>query len=348
MRIGLIARADSRGLGVQTKSFHDNMRPTKTLVIDCSSAKPLPIRRDWYPDARWIHGLPKSEDCLRFLHGLDAVYTAETFYGRKEQPSPMCQHAQQMGVKTVLHLNYEFLNRHEKPALWAAPSKWHWGDIPNPKLFLPVPVETHRFNPQPADKATNFLCVIGRPAEVRINGVTHERAGAKDLLLALQSVRSQIAVTVTCQEPGHVKHLLRANNIQIPPNVTLNVADGDVTNNWDLYTGQHVLISPRRFGGLSLPHQEACAAGMPVIAPAISPNTDWLPPEWLVPAVRVGRFTAHTQCDLYKTDTEALAAKIDQFASDASFYRNAAEQAVTTAKQLSWEQLRPEYVRALT
>ena len=83
MRIGLIARADSRGLGIQTKAFHDNMHPAKTLVVCASatkdiSAQPLPIRTDWYPDARAIRGLPGAPDLDRFLDGVDAVYTAET------------------------------------------------------------------------------------------------------------------------------------------------------------------------------------------------------------------------------------------------------------------------------
>jgi hypothetical protein len=335
MRLGLIARADSRGLGIQTRAFHDNMHPVKTLVVDCPSMKPLAIRRDWFPYATWVRGLPGIRDFERWFRGLDAVYSAETFYSQQVYGL-----ANRLGVKTVQHLNYEFLDVRDRPTIWAAPSKWHWNQIPNPKVHLPVPVETHRFTPQPAPHATNFLHIIGRPA-------VHDRAGTLDLLLALQSVHSDIAVTITCQEPGYVKTLIAANNIKLHDNIDLRVSDGDVPNYWDLYTNQHVMIAPRRYGGLSLPMQEACAAGIPVIAPAISPQTDWLPTDWLINARKTSQFMVKTLIDIHATDHLALAAKISQFANNPTYYREAAEQAITIGKSLSWSELKPLYQHVL-
>lgn len=345
VNLGLIARADTRGLGIQTRAVHDHLRPAKTMVINCPSAKPLPLRRDWYPDATWIDGWPTPRDFETFFDGLDVMYTAETIYDHHHQNRAYAT-AARMGVTTVCHTNPEFGDYFLHPtwpraALYAAPSTWMYDKLPNPKALLPVPVDTTKFAPQTAIRATRFLHVVGRPA-------IHDRAGTANLLLALQSVRAEIAVTITCQESGYVRTLIGANNITLPDNVTLTVSDGDVADHADLYAGQHVLVSPRRFGGLSLPMQEACAAGMPVIAPAISPNVDWLPADWLVPATHAGTFTAHTSVDLYSVDHQALAATIDHMAGDTTYYRQAAEQATTIGKQLSWDNLKPEYERLLS
>jgi glycosyltransferase involved in cell wall biosynthesis len=339
--LGLIARADSRGLGVQTKAFYDHMHPARTMVINCPSAKPLPLRRDWYPDAMWIDGWPTPRDFETLFDGLATVYTAETIYDHHRQNQAYAT-AARMGVKVVCHTNPEFGDYFLHPewpraGLYAAPSTWMWEKLPNPKVLLPVPVATEHFEPQAADKATNFLHVVGRPA-------IHDRAGTADLLHALQYVQSDITMTITCQEPGYVERLVRDKP---PKNIDLRVCSGDVSDHWSLYTGHHVLVAPRRFGGLSLPMQEACAAGMPVIAPDVSPNNDWLPSEWLVPANHAGMFTAHTLVDLYSVDHRVLAARIDSMTCDPDYYRDASARALGIAKQLSWENLKPEYERVL-
>lgn len=328
MRLGLIARGDSRGLGIQTKAVFDNLHPDRTMVIDCPSANPLPIRRDWYPGATWIKGLPTAMDFRRWLTGLDVVYTAETGYSRA-----LWDEAERAGVKTVLHVNPEFLDVQDKPSLWAAPSMWRYDELPETKTLLPVPITP--FPERPArHKAGRFLHVIGRPA-------IHDRNGTRQLLEALRYVGSPINVTITCQDPGYVSSLM--SGIRIPDHVELTVNTGDVKDNRDLYGGQDVLVLPRRFGGLCLPAQEAIGAGMPVIMPAISPNDSWLPAEWLVPATRVGGFMAKTRVDLYTTDIRQLAARIDRFATDREFYATAADRAQAIAKELSWDNQLPAY-----
>jgi glycosyltransferase involved in cell wall biosynthesis len=96
-----------------------------------------------------------------------------------------------------------------------------------------------------------------------------------------------------------------------------------------------------------LPHQEACAAGLPVISTAVSPQLDWLPSDWLVPASKVGEFRAKQLIDLFTVDHLALAAKISQFACNPVFYRQASEQALGIAKRLSWSELRGLYEKVL-
>jgi hypothetical protein len=106
------------------------------------------------------------------------------------------------------------------------------------------------------------------------------------------------------------------------------------------------MIAPRRYGGLSLPMQEACAAGIPVIAPAISPQTDWLP-RLVDQRPQDQPIHGENLIDIHSTDHIALAAKISQFANNPTYYREAAEQAITIGKSLSWENLKPLYEQVL-
>lgn len=323
-RLGLIARADSRGLGIQTRAVYRNLKPAKTMVVDCPSAAPLPLRRDWYPDATWIHGLPTAADFRAWLKDLDVVYTAETGYGRA-----LWDEAERAGAKTVLHVNPEFLDISDRPSLWAAPSLWRFDELPEPKLHLPVPITPTE--PRPArETATRFLHVVGRPA-------IHDRNGTSALLNALRHVQTPLTLTITCQDRTYAQKLV--SQTYIPRHVRVDVHSGDVPDNRDLYADKDVLVLPRRFGGLCLPAQEAVGAGMPVVMPAISPNDSWLPAEWLVPASHCGEFKAKTKVQLYSADARGLAAKIDQFATDDAFYADATEKARDIAGMLSWDSM---------
>jgi hypothetical protein len=342
VRLGLIARADNRGLGIQTYEFHRNMSPDKTMVVDCDSAMPLPMHLHRYPEAVVVHRIPNTHDIAEFLDGLDAVFTAETPYNYE-----LFTLAARMGIRTVLQYNFEFLEELRKPHLprptvFASPSTWRYADVPfDNKCLLPVPIATDRFTPREhPQQAWEFLHIVGRPA-------AHDRNGTLALLSALQHVRATVLITIRCQLPGHVSGLIKAHRIHTPSNVTLNICHGDEDDYWQLYTGD-VLIMPRRFGGLCLPAQEAIGAGMPVIMPACSPNIDWLPADWLIPATVTGSFHARSSIDLYSTSDLDLAAKIDQFATDAAFYAEARNKAVDIATELSWPRMQPEYQRVLT
>lgn len=301
------------------------------MVVDCPSASPLPLRRDWYPHAKWVKGLPTDRDCRDFLSdGVDVVYSAETFYN-----PCLPDIARECGVKTVLHINREFLDLNDRPDLWAAPSMWHYNEIPEPKVFLPVPIDLAKFPTRPPQpKATRFLHVIGRPA-------VHDRNGTADLLGALAYVRSPIEVTLTCQDEHYISGLLASR--RIPRHIKLRQRTGDVPDNADLFADQDVLVMPRRFGGLCLPVNEALGAGMPVAMPDISPNNAWLPTDWLVPAESRGEFRAKTRVEIFSADHRALAAKIDQFATDPAFYATSADTARRMAKELSWTEQAPVY-----
>lgn len=297
---------------------------------------PLPLHLERFPGAAVVHRIPTDRDCLEFLDGLDVVLTCETSYNHN-----LYALAEARGVKTVLQYNYEFMEHLRNkmlrpPTLFASPSTWHFDDVPFAnKMLLPVPIETDRFPERaPSAKATRFLHIVGRPA-------TEHRNGTPDLLEALQHVRSEITVSIKCQDPNYVPGLLKRGTM--PSNVELVIQSGDVLNYWDNYADADVLVMPRRFGGLCLPINEALGAGMPTIAPDISPNNDWLPSDWLVPASKYGELMTRALLGLYKVEPRQLAAKIDQFASDREFYAASADSAGRMAKELSWDEQRPVY-----
>ena len=86
---------------------------------------------------------------------------------------------------------------------------------------------------------------------------------------------------------------------------------------------------------------------MPVISTNVSPQCDWLPHDWLVPATEAGTFPVRTEIQLYTADQVALADKIDQFASDATYYQAQAYRAGRIAEAISWDTLKPKYMEIL-
>lgn len=344
--LGLIARADNSGLGVQSWEFARNMHPDRVLVIDVShlhddtdhSNKRTDLSR--FPGALVSNGwIPNTSTIEQFCDGLDVIFTCETTYSPE-----LITIAHRRGVKVVNQYNHEFLSHalynFPHPDVFAAPSRWMWDaiDVPN-RIHLPVPIATDRWTVKdPAPTARNFLHVVGRPA-------AYDRNGTPDLLAALPFVSAEITLTLTCQDVAYLTRLLHT---RIPDNVEIVVRSGDANHYWDLYDSQDVLILPRRFGGLCLPAQEAIGAGMPVMMTDVSPNDDWLPSEWLVPAVAHERFSATTDIDVHHADPQALATLIDRFATDEQFYSESCADAAQIREELSWTSLKPHYDEVVT
>jgi hypothetical protein len=336
VKIGLIARADNTGLGVQTHEFYKHMDVAKTMVIDLSDYNQNEQHFDRYPDGKVVKGFPTPTDFSDFLKGLDIVFTCEIPYGYN-----LFDMARFMGVKTVLQYNFEFLDYLQsphlpKPDLLVAPTLWRYDDVPfENKAVLPVPVATEHFTTRDLPEvASTFLHIVGKPA-------IHDRNGTYDLLKALQFVTSTIKVVIKCTQPDYVVSVI--GGYAIPENVTIEIDTENKPDYWDNYNEGDVLVMPRRYGGLCLPVNEALGAGMPVIMPHIDPNDTWLNADWLVPATKTSEFMARTTIDVFTTDAQALAKKIDQFATDRSFYSRAKHLAYNYKHRQSWETLKPVY-----
>jgi len=331
MRIAALCRCDQTGLGIQAKEFFDHVS-CKALVIDvsrCSST--MKQNHDWYPGQTvWYYsrGAKFSQDFISdFLKDVDVLITFETPYDYS-----LFSYCRLMGVKTVLQLNYEFLEYPSSfplPDLFAAPSMWNYNDIPYPKVFLPVPVNIKKFTPKWREKT--FVHVAGKPA-------IHDRNGTNVFLNSLQYVKNPIKVILHCQKDLVVPKL--------PSHIDLQTDFSNKPNYADNYDGG-VMVLPRKYGGLSLVVNESLAAGMPVIMPDISPNNLWLPKEWLVPAIKTTSFKCKKTVDIYETESMALAIKIDEFCSNERSF-GAAERAAEMGRELSWENLLPLYLQTLS
>lgn len=336
MRIGLIARADNTGLGVQSKGFFDHI-PCKALVIDSSqlllgqSRDILRPRLDRFPGQECYQlktgidmqgGIPRSV-INEFLKDIDILVAMETPYDYN-----IFTACAERGIRIMLQLNYEFLDYPSSlpsPDLFAAPSPWYFENIPNQKKFLPVPVNTNHFNPQIRHKT--FVHIAGRPA-------ANDRNGTATFLQSLMYIKNDITVEIFGQRPISFPVMSR-NNVKI------NCLFGDKEDYFENYKGG-VLVLPRKYGGLCLPFNEAIAAEMPVITTDVSPNNTWLPKEWLVPATVQGTLQSKKKVQVVSADPQELAAKIDEFC-DEQFYLEAMAKARKIKDDISWTKLLPLY-----
>ena len=326
MNIGAIVRSDCTGLGNQSKEFFDHIT-CKALVVDVSKVNQgMKQNHDWYPDSTvWYYtraGRIPSDVQKHFLMGLDVLVCFETPYDYS-----IFGLAKLMGVKTILQLNYEFLEypcKLPSPDLFAAPSLWHYPEIPDPKVYLPVPVAAEKFTARWMEKT--FVHVAGKPA-------VHDRNGTQVFLNCLKYVKSEINAHLYCQTAVSVP--------AIPAHINLETHFGNKENYAENYQGG-VMVLPRKYGGLSLIVNESLAAGMPVIMPDISPNNLWLPKEWLVPAIRTGSFMCRKVVDIFEAESVALAMKIDEFC-DGEFSVQQAEIATRMGQELYWAAMLPKY-----
>lgn len=348
MKLGLIARADNSGLGIQTWEFHRHLHPDKTLVIDLSAIADSDdhcnkhIYLDRFPGAMVHQGASPTPDVIdEFLDGLDVLFTAETFYNHD-----MLFRAKHRGIKTILQYNYEFLPHLNNPGitsptLFAAPSLWHYfGTGLLNKIHLPVPIATDRFevNPHPPEVAQVWMHPVGRPA-------VHDRNGTEDLIAALPLVRSEITMIFRCQRPGYVQSLLKGKDI--PQHITVLVDDSAPEHYWDNYQGVDAVVLPRRYGGLCLPANEALGTHVPVLMPNIDPNNRWLPPDWLFLGKQTSEFQACNPVQVYYSPPSNLAIAIDRMSSEPATYAKAVREAARLARHHSWDALLPKYHSAL-
>lgn len=331
VRLGMIARASNRGLGIQTYAFYEQMQPDRTLVIDMGHDRdPLGLHLDRFPNA-WDVVAPEQLDRAEseaFLDGLDVVYSAETFYS-----DTFLEVAQERGVRTVMHANWEFLGHARyshlpRPDLFLAPSAWRYDDWPMPKRLLPFPVDRERFRYRQRDHAGTFLHVAGWPTAA-------DRNGTWSFLQSLRHVHTPIRVVVTSQHELPTSLVDRRN---IPACVDLEVRVGDIDDHLALYDEGDVLVLPRRFGGLSLVLNEAASLGLAILALDREPENFWIPREGLVPAYVNGYFDAQSGPVAIATPhDEDLAARMQRLVAEPETVALLSKASDAYADSISWE-----------
>lgn len=354
MRVGLVARADNSGLGIQTHEFYRHMNPHKTMVVDISRMNGNRIYPERYNDrAVLIPGFPVEEDLRGFLEDLDVVFVAESPYNYR-----LYSLAREMGVKTAVQYNYEFFDwfanpDYPKPDMLIAPSKWCYdridawckeNNIEHTYLHCPVNRDVCKF--REIKQARTFLHNAGKSA-------SFDRNGTETVIAATKYLKTDAKVIIHFQGEQGLAHQTTNTIDDYQEFVALN---GDATkiewiqtdyeNYWDAYGQGDVLLLPRRYGGNCLPLNEALSIGMPVIMTDISPNNQFLPGHWLVSAEKVSEFTPRVTVDIYGAKPEDLAAKIDYFyLMDEQHMSIENDSANYLADTISWTTLKPEYER---
>ena len=264
MRWGLIARSETdRGLGIQTHAMFEHLRPDKTLVV-INKKSGFDSHPENYPGATFVnlqigpHKNSLDEETVRdWWQGLDVVVSVETLYDWD-----LVEWARADGIRTIVHGNPEFwMASNPQPTLWIWPTTWRAEHLPKGPL-VPVPVPDVPFVAlEPTEGPLRALHVAG-------NGAMGDRNGTTTLAAARIDRLKNIKLTVSSQVPI--------------PNMTSRVTP-PVENRWDLYKGQHLLVLPRRYGGLCLPALEAMASGLAVLMSDCSPNQMW-EPVYLMPS----------------------------------------------------------------
>jgi glycosyltransferase involved in cell wall biosynthesis len=256
MRWGLIARAESnRGLGVLTRLMYENLSPDSTLVVRVEHEYRQDV--EVFPGATvvdWSGGdLPETE-IREWLDGLDVVVSAETFYDWR-----VVNWAREQGVRTVLYVMPELFKRELFDGTLPMPDQFWYPSLwtPHPGLpagdYLPVPCEQRPFVNFP-DTDVRVIHVAGKPALADRNGTN---------LVALASKRAQPG-NLTVYGQGALPRF--HSNVRVLPGPE---------NKWEMYESAHVLVMPRRYGGLCLPVIEALSCGLAVAMPDIPPNATW-------------------------------------------------------------------------
>lgn len=245
MNVGVIARADDRGLGNQTWEVCRHLQPDRVLVVRVpgSERQGFAPHLDRFPGATVVTvdesdwSLPVDE-VRSWLDGLDVVWSAESLYDGRLPSWARDQH-----VATVVQVNPEFWfpGQHRPDVVWSA-TDWRLDTLPADTRVVPMPVPVDRW-PAIIEGSRRILHVAGRPA-------TGDRNGSDIVARALH-------------------HL---DGVDV---VVMNQLDCPLEHYWDLYHDFAALLLPRRYGGLCLPANEACGAGLVPIMSDLPPNRHW-------------------------------------------------------------------------
>lgn len=306
MRLGIIARADLTGLGIQSRNWVRLLNPEKLIVINSTPFNHNQQHLEWYQNRGGIlvNGFIKPNEIIPILNNLDAILTFEIPYNYE-----LFRVAKARGVKTILQNNWEFTDYLYHPALplpdlMMNHSYWHledqkklWPDITD---YCPTPVFVEDYDAIMTENINRntkrrFLHIAGRKTY-------EDRNGTQTLLEAMKLISDkydfELVIKTQTTDIGSFND----------PRITIDTSHP--VDEKELYRGFDVMIMPRRYGGGCLPMTEALAAGIPVIMPNIDPNDKVLPKNWLINARNNSTFMARTSIDVYEANPHILAAKM--------------------------------------
>ncbi len=356
LRVGTLCYATNSGLGILAKSFVDNGIVTDPYVVIHTAHR---SNLEWYPKApcvphRDITQPQQRRQLESWIKGLDVLLSFETPFDYF-----LIDIARRAGVKTVLMTMFECTPEHlpETPDEFWAPSLLDMREFADPgvkrfndirffeswagrymnttTVFTPVPVSV------PWRQRTEAQVFVHNAGHGGLKG----RNGTREFLHALQFVESPAQFFLRTQkDEADIRTMVKFLQ-DSGKDIIHFVGETPYEHLWD---DGDVFIFPEKFNGLSLPLQEARAAGMLVMCGDRFPMNTWLPPE---PLIQVADTRRNRIGPPYRSFDEAIfnprdiAAKIDDwFGKDIGGF---SEGGMEWAASMSWEALKPGYVAAL-
>jgi len=274
-KVGSIVLATEQGLGYLAKDFYDNG------VINVVYVHPHSTRKshlEWFPN--------RVNSIEELLDQCESLLFFETPFEWK-----VIVRAREKGVRTVFMPMFE-CTRYPlpyQPDLVISPSLLDQKYYPDSE-FIQVPVDV---NWRLRTKAEVFVHNAG-------NGGLGGRNGTRELLEAMQYVKSPIKLIVRSQIP-----ITEYTDPRIF--YEYNVDRKDLWNDGDVF------IFPEKFNGLSLPLQEAFASGMLVMCGNRFPMNTWLPKEPLIPVDHYTKEKIAVEFECAQFDPKIIAEKIDEW-----------------------------------
>ena len=322
MRIGIIGRADNTGLGIETWEFCRHFPEAKVMIVEYESLYPGQIYKIYperFNNPVIISERPVESDLEAFFKGIDVLFTIETPYYPKAFDI-----ARRMGVKTILRVNYEWF-RDYRPNFYISPSLYHFNELPEPKVYLPFPINRKVLPFKLRKKAKKFIHIAGNMK------AAYDRNGTELFLQAIPHIKSNIEIIIKSQVP-----IVCADK-----RVRVDVCNHE--NYFDIWEDADVYVSPRRYAGQSLPLNEAMSLGMAVIMTDLTPQNDFLPKELLIKPLKVNTLMINREIEIADIDPKDIASKIDEIANkDISKYSKISNH---IAQAWSWQTLKPRYER---
>lgn len=324
LKIGAILRADNCGLGIESQEFVEHFKIEKVLIVDCRY--PLHIERFKKPSI--VRNPPTGKEIREFLNGLDLVICFETPYNWS-----VFRTARELGVKSILRINYEWLENPlpDRPDLFISPSLWFYDRIPEPKVYLPFPVNREKLPFKKRKIAKTFIHIAGNGKAV------YDRNGTELFLQAIKFVRSEnVRFIIKCQR---VYYKWVFDEFKNDDRVKIEV--DDKKNYWEIWDDADVYVSPRRYGGQSLPLNEAMSLGIVPIMSDMSPQNKFLPKKLLIEPDEILPLKIKREIEIATIRPIRIAEKIDELAGqDISYY---SELVGKIANEWSWKKLLPKY-----
>lgn len=284
MRVGSLGYCTQQGLGYLHKTFFDNGIITDPMI----SLHPKRQNHfSWFPPCTPRVSSRRAADSKvdEVLNSVQVMLFFETPFDWS-----LINRCRERGVKTVLIPMYEWTPERwpSKPDALFCPSlldlDYFKDEFPEGCCpFIPIPVETKYWKLRHA--ALRFLHNAGNIGH-------REHKGTRQLLEAVKFVENpNFRLTVRGQDTRALESIVNDTKVREDSRVTVQLEEIPYATLWD---DHDVYIAPEKFNGLSLPLQEAFAAGLLVITTDRYPHNIWLPEGPLVPVegshkVRVSR-----------------------------------------------------------